>query len=274
MQATESNGEGCISITDTAKDIQSNILDGEITNSKNTAICPICDKSYANKHSLSNHKYRYHPKKQTTDPKIDSYEDLKEFKANLRSEMLKLAFSGEHKSKVTADITCSICYKTFANKHSVSTHKYRYHSNRAVKNRDLTESKIRANYRDIKIDRKKGLDSSLINLLQVYRLFKDMFFYDEDINTAEIQEAAFTILLYSKFKKRKLKEKNLLYELSKANMFEAKHLLREYANRIRRVFININPSEIKNLITNIRNGSTTVYYEELSSDSSMDSDLY
>ena len=101
-----------------------------------------------------------------------------------------------------------------------------------------------------------------------------MFFYDEDINTVEIQEAAFTILLYSKFKKRKLKEKNLLYDLSKANMFEAKHLLREYANRIRRVFININPSEIKNLITNIRNGSTTVYYEELSSDSSMDSDLY
>ena len=150
MQATESNGEGCISITDTAKDIQSNILDGEITNSKNTAICPICDKSYANKHSLSNHKYRYHPKKQTTDPKIDSYEDLKEFKANLRSDMLKLAFSGEHKSKVTADITCSICYKTFANKHSVSTHKYRYHSNRAVKHRDSTKIKRRhANYRDI-----------------------------------------------------------------------------------------------------------------------------
>ena len=199
MQATESNGEGCISITDTAKDIQSNILDGEITNSKNTAICPICDKSYANKHSLSNHKYRYH-------------------------------------------------------------------SNRAVKNRDSTKSKIRANYRDFHISRKKGLDNSLIKLLQIHELFKDMFFHDKDINTAKIQQAAFTILLYSKFKKRKLKEKKLLYELSIANMFEAKHLLREYGNRIRKVFININPSEIKNLITNIRNGSTTVYYEELSSD--------
>ena len=266
MQATESNGEGCISTTDTAKDIKSNILDGEITNSKNAAICPICNKSYANKHSLSNHKYRKHSKKQTTDPKVDSYEDIEEFKANLRSDILKLTFLGEQKSKVTADFTCSICYKTYANKHSLSNHKYRYHSNRAVKNKDSTKSKIRANYRDFQISRKKGLDNSLIKLLQIHELFKDMFFHDKDINTAKIQQAAFTILLYSKFKKRKLKEKKLLYELSIANMFEAKHLLREYANRIRKVFININPSEIKNLITNIRNGSTTVHYEELSSD--------
>ena len=92
MQATESSGEGCISTTDTAKDIKSNILDGEITNSKNAAICPICNKSYANKHSLSNHKYRKHSKKQTTDPKVDSYEDFEKFKANHRSDILNGRF--------------------------------------------------------------------------------------------------------------------------------------------------------------------------------------
>ena len=56
----------------------------------------------------------------------------------------------EERSKVFAVITCSICDKTFANKHSLSSHKYRYHSNRAVKHRDSTKIKRRhANYRDI-----------------------------------------------------------------------------------------------------------------------------
>ena len=273
MQATESSGEGCESFTDTAKEIQSNILDGEKNNSKNTVLCPICDKSFANNHSLSNHKYRYHPKKENTNPKAVSYEDLEEFKTNLLKKMYKLMYTEEERSKVTAVITCSICDKSFANRHSLSNHKYRYHSNRAVKNRDSTKTAIHAYYRDIKFKRNKGLDNSLINLLHIHKLFSDRFFYDEDINAEEIQEAAFTILLYLKFKKRKFKEKNLLYELSKANMFEVKDLLRKYANRIRRVFINVNTSEIKNLITNIRNGSTTVYYEEKSSESSMDSDL-
>ena len=93
MQATESSGEGCKIFTDTAKDIQSNILDGEKNNSKNTALCPICDKSFANNHSLSNHKYRYHSKKQTNNPKAVSYEDLKEFKANLLKKIYKLTLT-------------------------------------------------------------------------------------------------------------------------------------------------------------------------------------
>ena len=92
MQAIESSGEGCISTTDTAKDIKSNILDGEITNSKNAAICPICNKSYANKHSLSSRKYLKHSKKQTSDPKVDSYEDFEKFKANHRSDILNGRF--------------------------------------------------------------------------------------------------------------------------------------------------------------------------------------
>ena len=106
--------------------------------------CNVCFKTYANKHSLTSHKNRYH-NKTISKKQIDNFNPQMEeyIKENaIQEKTSKVECDEEQTFKVQCDegetskVECDVCYKTYRNRHSLAAHERRFHS---IKTKPLKE---------------------------------------------------------------------------------------------------------------------------------------
>ena len=218
-------------------------------------ICTLCNRSFANKHSLSNHKYRFH----STDPRaIESLEhrdvqgssDMEE--GSKRTD-LDLKNRKEQKLKkaggfISEKPICPLCYKSFGTKHSLSTHKYRYHSKNFIRYRNYTGSR---NLKSLK--RKKRTEGIFKDLLWIYELFMEKDFKELDQSINELRNAASAILLVFKYEEQEPKEKHLLRDLTETSISKGRDLLKQYYMNLKNVFMDLDRDKIIKLFKDIQN---------------------
>ena len=91
--------------------------------------CPICNKVFRTRGSLSSHKYSYHKE---FSPSSQQPSMVPSLPSMIPANPLQLLdFQMDTNLEKDRDIECPICHKFFSSRGSLATHKYNYHRNNA-----------------------------------------------------------------------------------------------------------------------------------------------
>ena len=91
--------------------------------------CPICNKVFRTRGSLSSHKYSYHKEYSPSSHQPSMVPSLPSIIPTNPLQLLD--FQMDTRLEKDRDIECPICHKFFSSRGSLATHKYNYHRNNA-----------------------------------------------------------------------------------------------------------------------------------------------